>query len=182
MPHTDITHGSDETLMIAFRDTLDEAVFTELMERHYGAALHMAETRLFDPENAADAVQEAFVRVVRKRKHYDGRRFAPWFYTILRNICTDIIRREMRRRNKLEAFRAEAPEAVPAMQYDEFDALIASLPPRDREALTLRYAAGFSFAEIAPLLDCSEDASKKRVQRALARLRGNIVPEDGDET
>jgi RNA polymerase sigma-70 factor (ECF subfamily) len=182
MPHTDITHCSDETLMLAFRDTLDETFFTELMGRHYGAALHIAETRLFDSENAADAVQEAFVRVVRKRKHYDGRRFAPWFYTILRNICTDIIRREMRRRNKMEAFRAEAPEAAPAMRHDEFDALVASLPPRDRETLTLRYAAGLSFSEIAPLLDCTEDAAKKRVQRALARLREQFVPENGDET
>ncbi len=182
MPRTDISNCSDEALMLAFRDTLDEALFTELMTRHYGPALHVAETRIFDSESAADAVQEAFVRVVRKRRHYDGRRFAPWFYTILRNICTDIIRKEMRRKNKMEAFRAEVPEAAPAVRRDEFDALIASLPPRDREALTLRYAADLSFAEIAPLLDCSEDAAKKRVQRALARLRENVVPKEDGET
>ena len=100
----------------------------------------------------------------------------------MRNMCTDIIRKEMRRKNKMEAFRAEVPEAAPAVRRDEFDALIASLPPRDREALTLRYAADLSFAEIAPLLDCSEDAAKKRVQRALARLRENVVPKEDGET
>jgi len=168
--------------MLSFRDTLDETFFNELMTRHYGPALHVAETRLFDSENAVDAAQEAFVRIVRKRKKYDGRRFAPWFYAILRNICTDIIRKEMRRKKKHDAFQAEATEIAPAVRYDEFDALIASLPPRDREALTLRYAADLSFAELAPLLDCSEAAAKKRVQRALAKLRESDVPGEGGQT
>ncbi len=181
MPQDDLSSCTDEALMLAFRDTLDEAFFTELMNRHYGAARHVAETRLFDSENAADAVQEAFVRIVRKRKHYDGRRFAPWFYTILRNICTDIIRREMRRQKKHEDYLPEALEEHPAVQHDEFDALIVSLPPRDREALTLRYASDLSFAEIAEAIDCTEAAAKKRVQRALVKLRGNMVPDESDE-
>ncbi len=182
MPPNDLSAYSDEALMLSFRDSLDEAFFSELMSRHYGPALHVAETRLFDSENAVDAVQEAFVRIVRKRKHYDGRRFAPWFYAILRNICTDIIRKEMRRKKKHDAFQVEIPEAAPAARPDEFDALIAALPPGDREALTLRYAADLSFAEIAAHLDCSEAAAKKRVQRALQRLRGSHVPEKDNPT
>ena len=173
---------TDEALMISFCDTLDEAIFSELMNRHYGPAMHIAETRLFDSENAVDAVQEAFIRVVRNRKKYDGRRFAPWFYAILRNICTDIIRKEMRRKKKHDAFQVEIPEAAPTTRPDEFDALIASLPPSDREALTLRYAADLSFAEIAAHLDCTEAAAKKRVQRALQRLRGSHVPERATKT
>jgi RNA polymerase sigma factor (sigma-70 family) len=181
MSQTDLTTCTDEALMLAFRDTLDEDFFTELMNRHYGAALHVAQTRLFDSENATDAVQEAFVRIVRKRKKYNGRRFAPWFYAILRNICTDIIRKEMRRKKKHEDFQAEATEAVPPTPLDEFDALVAALPPRDREALTLRYAADLSFAEIAAHLDCTEAAAKKRVQRALSKLRTSHVPKKEDE-
>jgi len=165
---------TDEALMISFCDTLDEAIFSELMNRHYGPAMHIAETRLFDSENAVDAVQEAFIRVVRNRKKYDGRRFAPWFYAILR--------KEMRRKKKHDAFQVEIPEAAPTTRPDEFDALIASLPPSDREALTLRYAADLSFAEIAAHLDCTEAAAKKRVQRALQRLRGSHVPERATKT
>lgn len=182
MPHDDLNTCSDEALMRSFRDTLDEAFFTELMSRHYGPAIHVAETRLFDSENAVDAVQEAFIRVVRNRKKYDGRRFAPWFYAILRNICTDIIRKEMRRKKKHDAFQVEIPESAPTTRPDEFDALIASLPPSDREALTLRYAADLSFSEIAAHLDCTEAAAKKRVQRALQRLRGSHVPERATKT
>jgi len=170
--------------MCLFRDTLNDAVFTELMNRHYGPALQIAETRLFDKENAIDAVQEAFVRIVRKRKRYDGRRFAPWFYAILRNICTDIIRKEMRRKQKHSQFQeACAAEPPPeSTQNDDFDALIASLSPLDREALTLRYAADLGFDEIAAQLDCSEAAAKKRVQRAIKQLREKHVPGRHRET
>ena len=177
MPHDDLSPCSDEALMLSFCYTLDEAFFSELMNRHYGPAMHIAETRLFDSENAVDAVQEAFIRVVRNRKKYDGRRFAPWFYAILRNICTDIIRKEMRRKKKHDAFQVEIPEAAPTRRPDEFDALIAALPPGDREALTLRYAADLSFSEIAEAIGCTEAAAKKRVQRALHKLRGSHVPE-----
>lgn len=182
MPQDDPSNCTDEALMLAFRDTLDEDLFARLMNRHYGAALHVAETRLFDYENAVDAVQETFVRIVRNRKKYDGRRFAPWFYAILRNICTDIIRKEMRRQKKHDDFQAEATEVMPPAQRDEFDALIAALPPRDREALTLRYASDLSFVEIAEAIDCTEAAAKKRVQRALQRLRESHVPETGEQT
>jgi len=184
MPRNDLNPCTDESLMCLFRDTLDEDVFTELMTRHYGPALHLAEIRLFDPENAIDAVQEAFIRIVRKRKRYDGRRFAPWFYSILRNICTDIIRKEMRRQKKHTDFKEQPlTEAPPASKpHDEFDTLIGSLSPRDREALTLRYAADLSFAEMAALLSCSEAAAKKRAQRALHHLRKTHVPENSRET
>ncbi len=182
MPHNDLSACPDEELMGSFRDTLDEAFFTELMSRHYGPALHIAETRLFDSENVVDAAQEAFIRVVRNRKKYDGRRFAPWFYAILRNICTDIIRKEMRRKKKHDAFQVEIPEGAPVARPDEFEALIAALPPSDREALTLRYAADLSFSEIAEVLACSEAAAKKRSQRALHKLRDSHVPKKDSQT
>lgn len=182
MPSENLTNRTDEELMLLFRDTLDEPFFSELMERHYGAALHVAETRLFDSENAVDAVQETFIRVVRNRKKYDGRRFAPWFFAILRNICTDIIRKEMRRKKKHDAFQADVPESEPASKPDEFDALVTSLPPCDREAITLRYVTDLSFAEIAEALGCSEAAAKKRVQRALQKLRAHYVPEESGQT
>ncbi len=182
MPCEDLTNYTDEALMDSFCNTLDDAFYGELMNRHYGAALHIAEIRLFDSENAIDAVQETFIRVVRKRKKYDGRRFAPWFYAILRNICTDIIRKEMRRKKKHDAFYEEIPEVANVERPDEFDALIAALPSGDREALTLRYAADLSFSETAKALGCSEAAAKKRVQRALKKLRENHVPKKGRQT
>ena len=171
-----LSSRSDEELMLLFRDTLEEAVFDELMRRYYGRALTVAETRIFDRSLAQDAVQETFIRLVRKRKKYDGRTFSAWFYTILRNICTDLIRKEMRHRQKIEKLTAGPNLPPQTAGPDDFDALVAALPPADREILIYRYVQELSFAEISRLTGCSEDAAKKRGQRALQRLRDRLSP------
>lgn len=173
---------SDEALMLLFRNTLEEAVFDALMERYYGRALSIAESRIFDRSLAQDAVQETFIRLVRERRKYDGRKFSPWFYTILRNICTDFIRREMRHRRKVDELSAETPESAPPVRQGNFEELVAALPPADREIMIYRYVQELSFQEIAELMNCSEDAAKKRSQRALQKLRETFVPPDGEKT
>jgi RNA polymerase sigma-70 factor (ECF subfamily) len=173
---------SDEALMLLFRDTLEDAVFDVLMDRYYGRALTIAESRIFDRSLAQDAVQEAFIHVVRQRKKYDGRSFSTWFYTILRNVCTDFIRKEMRHKRKMDELAAEPEKQPAAAEQGDFDALIAMLPGADRELLVYRFVQGLSFQEIAELMDCSEDAAKKRSQRALQKLRGTVVPHDGEKT
>lgn len=171
---------NDEDLMLRFRDTLDERVFDELTERYYGRALTIAESRIFDRVLARDAVQDTFVRIVRNRKKYDGRSFATWFYTILRNTCTDFIRKEMRHRRKLETLAAQPRPDAPAPEQSKFEEITAGLPPAERELMVYRYVQGLSFAEIAELLGCTEDAAKKRGQRALKKLRKRFVPPEND--
>lgn len=174
---------TDEQLMLRFCETLDEAVFDELAGRYYGRALSIAQSRIFDQSLAQDAVQEALIRVVRQRNKYDGRSFSTWFYTILRNVCTDFIRKEMRRKNRLDALAAEPPSGdTPLPDNPSFEELTAGLPGPDRELLIYRYVQGLSFAEIADLMDCTEDAAKKRGQRALQKLRNRFVPPGGDQT
>ena len=87
---------TDEVLMGLFRDQFDQSAFDALLARHHSRALLVAQRVLNDRASAEDAVQEAFIRVVRSRQDFDAARsFAGWFYTILRNICTDILRRRM---------------------------------------------------------------------------------------
>jgi RNA polymerase sigma-70 factor (ECF subfamily) len=173
---------SDEALMLLFRDTLEDALFDTLMDRYYGRALTIAQSRIFDRSLAQDAVQETFIRLVCERKKYDGRSFSIWFYTILRNICTDFIRKEMRHKRKMDGFSAEPEKPLQTTEQGDFDALIRPLPPADRELLVYRFVQGLSFQEIAVLMDCTEDATKKRSQRALQKLRETFVPPDGKKT
>jgi RNA polymerase sigma-70 factor (ECF subfamily) len=165
---------TDEQLMRRFRRSLDEAAFRVLADRHYDRALRIAFGRLGDRTAAEDAVQEALVRVVRNRRRYRaGKPFAPWFHTILRNVCTDIHRSELRRRRTVAAFQVMAPETVPDTRAREHaHALVDSLPPAAARLLRLRYENGFTFAELARELGCSVEAAKKRVQRVLGELRG----------
>ncbi len=91
MPYED---QPDEALMAEFCRTLDDDVFRTLASRHYRQAIQIAQQRLGSFALAQDAVQETLIRIVRYRQRYNARQaFAPWFRSILRNVCTDIHRK-----------------------------------------------------------------------------------------
>jgi DNA-directed RNA polymerase specialized sigma24 family protein len=175
---------TDEDLMRRFRESLCESSFGELMKRHHAQAAFVAEARLGNAAHAQDAVQEAFLRVVRERARYDAARpFAPWFFTILRNVCTDFQRKEARYRGHLEALAGEAPppaSAAPA-PGPACEAL-ATLDADEREVLVLRLVHGLSFREVAARFGCSEEAAKKRGQRALRKVKERMAPETSSRT
>jgi RNA polymerase sigma-70 factor (ECF subfamily) len=164
---------SDGTLMRRFCESLDDATFHTLASRYYDKALRIAKERLGSDSAAQDAVQEAMIRIVRFRKRYSpAKPFAPWFYAVLRNVCTDLYRKELRHQEALNAF-AETPrllgvdESAMARVHD----LTAGLSPGEVEILRLRFVDGLSLNEIGWQLQCSLDAAKKRLQRLLKRLK-----------
>jgi len=167
----------DEVLMRRFRETADEAAFDEIILRYHRPALIIARDRL--PKHSAlaeDAVQEAFIRTVRNRDSFDCRKsFAAWFYTILRNVCLDYCRKEMRREKQLqEIAQQEEPAANDSIAHrDMVAAILQTLAPTDREILIYRFIHGLTIREIAEQLGLSDEAVKKRAQRALKHLRTN---------
>ena len=165
---------ADEVLMRRFQETMDEGVFRLLASRHYEAALRLAQKRVGNHSTAQDAVQEALIRVVRYRRHYHpSRPFAPWFHTILRNVCTDMLRQEARRRDSLQNL-AEAVPPLPAAdpRQEKLVELLAGLSGGNAQLLRLRYVCGLSLGELAVQCQSSQEAVKKRIQRLIQRLRG----------
>jgi RNA polymerase sigma factor (sigma-70 family) len=171
---------ADSALMIRFVREGDDAAFDALLERHYPSALAVARSRLGDGSLAQDVVQEAFLRVFRERRRYDPERsFAAWFYTILRNLVTDAARGRLRHREKMEALANEgrgAPRA--SADASDCDNLLSMLSAPEREILIYHYIHGMSLREISGLLLIGPEAAKKRLQRALKRLK-EIVSRDG---
>lgn len=165
---------ADEELMRRFQETLDEGSFRLLAARHYERALRIAQSRLGNHGTAQDAVQEALLRVVRYRKRYDSSKpFAPWFHTILRNVCTDFLRQEARRRTTLASLTEEIPPApIPAPWKERLVDLLASLPEDGAQLLLRRFVCGMSLGELAVQCQSSQEAIKKRIQRLILRLRG----------
>ncbi len=165
--------AADEELMARFVRDGDDAAFEALVDRYYAPALAVARGRLRDDALAQDVVQEAFVRVLRERRRYDsGRSFAAWFYTILRNLATDVIRRRARCLEKMEVFAAGGDEAQrPTADVLDCGALLAVLSAEDREVLICHYIHGMLVREVGDLLGISVEATKKRIQRALKKLK-----------
>ena len=89
----------------------DDSALEALMERHGRAVLRLVQRLLRDRTEAAEVVEETFVRVYRSRQRFDFRRaFSTWLYAIARNLARDRLRR-----------RARQPEFVPLELSDEAD-------------------------------------------------------------
>lgn len=174
----------DERLMARFQSRLDEAAFDHLAGRFLRPATAVARQILSDRTLAEDAVQEAFLRLIRSRDQYDpGKPFAPWFYAIVRHVSVDLARRRVRYREAMDgvashalaAGLAEAPAGPPDPPAGPAADLLGLLPPGERAVLVLRIIEGMPFREVAAALDISEEAAKKRVQRGLQRLRDRML-------
>lgn len=164
----------DETLMRRFQRSGDVDCFEQLVNRFADRGRSVARQIVWDRSLADDAVQEAFLRVLRSRGRYDpARPFSTWFFTILRNVCMDMLRRLGREGQALNELAARAPRQTPSApdQPANIHHLLAALPDIERDALTLRVTGELSLADVGAALGISEEAAKKRVQRGLRRLR-----------
>jgi len=177
----DLARSSDEKLIARFRSCPDEEAFEELARRYSASAYRAALAILGSREDAEDAVQDCFLRLIRARSSYrPGMRFSPWFFTILRNTCSD----ELRRRHRGPQSRGDVPE--PAEETapragleirEEFRGARRAfhrLRRSEREVLALRIHGGLKFSEIATACGISVEAAKKRAYRGLDRLRREL--------
>lgn len=169
---------SDNELMLAVRGG-DLYALGVLYQRHR-ERVHGLCTRLAgDTATGDDLVQETFLRVLRFRHTFKGEaRFTTWLYRIARNVALRHLETSGRRQDREAAAGREAPLATPAAPA-EADAdrvarlkdAMAALPPDQREVLVLSRYHGLRYYEIADVCECTVDAVKARVYRAMRSLR-----------
>jgi RNA polymerase sigma-70 factor (ECF subfamily) len=132
------------------------------------------------PSDAADAVQEGFVKGYRALDRFrPGSPFRPWILAIVANEARNR-RRSAGRRDALALRLAEpAPAASPSSEEaalgtlarERLLAAVQALPERDRQVVTCRYLLDLSEAETAAVLSWPLGTVKSRLSRALDRLR-----------
>lgn len=160
----------------------DRDAFGHLVERYAPVARRVART-LLGPEDADDAVQEAFISAWRAIGRYDRRRpFRPWLFRIVLNAARDLLRRQKVRRAEpitpAHASGGPSPEtnASRALLRDRLDAALKALPERQRLAVTLFDVEGYAHAEIAALLEVPEGTVRSDVFHARRALRQSLAP------
>lgn len=161
--------------MVRFQETLDSRAFDEIVSLYMSPALAVAKRILCDNSLAEDAVQETFLKLICKRGQYiPSKPFSNWFYTILRNVCIDMLRKKSRHSKAIEEIAQQGKHVT--QQFQEFEAtdLLDTLAPTERDVIWLRVIHGLSFRDIAAALGISYEAAKKRGQRGLRHLRKNI--------
>ena len=138
-----------------------ESLVTENENRLYRAALAI----LGHPQEAEDAVQDAFVRYL-ERAPENLEHPSAWLMRVLVNGCKSRLRLAWRRVGPL-------PDTLPAPGPEEQEELeeLFSLPPEDRAVIHLHYYEGYSTAEIGKMLGCQPGTVRSRLFRARERLK-----------
>lgn len=161
--------------MVRFQSRLDSNAFDGIVSAYMRPAVAVAAQILSDRALAEDAVQESFLRVIRKRDQYvPGSPFSCWFYTIVRNVCVDMLRKCTREKATINAIADRRRFNAPRADSPEIPELLSVLSKSDQDVLVLRIVHGLGFRDVAAALGISEEAAKKRAQRALRRLRRKI--------
>ncbi len=146
---------ADGTLLASFLAG-DAGAFDLLVERWQGPLLRFATSLLRSEEAAEDAVQESFLRLIRKTPEVgsDGV-LGPWLFRVCRNLCYDAMKTDTRERKRREKATPPAEAANPAAtaEHGELTALVSQemnrLPEREREVLRLKVHEGLSYQQIA---------------------------------
>lgn len=167
----------------------DRSALHELYAAYAQAAVRTAFLITRHRAAAEDAVQEAFVQVLRSVATLrDPALFRPWFYRILINAAKRQFRRgsrsmpmDMRSVEQVD-LSALSPEeaAIGAEEIQLVRAAVADLNDGHREIIILRYYTGLSEEEISQALGVPTGTVKSRLHRAreaVSKRMGQVPPE-----
>jgi RNA polymerase sigma-70 factor, ECF subfamily len=174
----------DEAAVIARAADGDRTAFAQLMEHYQSACYGLAWRLLGDPDQAADATQDAFIHAYRAMGSYRGGIFRSWLLRITANASYDILRRQQRRPTTVlpdpEEGAPELPdlaavnpdvEATKAEMYRHLERALARLPEDQRTAIVLCDVYGMDYNEVAAMTQSALGTVKSRIHRGRLRLR-----------
>lgn len=181
---------SDHELLEAYAQRGDEAAFTELVRRHAGAVEAAARRQTQSPELAEEVMQAVFVKLAQKAGNLSsGTILIGWLMKATRYAAINALRHEIRRQRhhaelKNMEIETPSPSADSAVEGDLWgqvepvlDQALNRLRAADRSALLLRFFSRKSLAEVGASLGIAEEAARKRVARALERLKVELQSE-----
>lgn len=165
-------------IFLALIDTEEQkSKFILLYEQYRKLMFYVANEVLHDTHLAEDAVQEAFFRIAKnfsKIGEVSCPQTKSFVVIITRNVALTMISKESKERSTVEEASLVSDVVTDTtfddVAYNELIDAILELPEKYRDVLYLHHVYGYSYNEVANLLGVSSDATKKRAQRAKAKL------------
>ena len=154
--------------------------FAAIVRRHVDLVYGTARRLVGDEQLAEDVAQAAFLVLAQKAKQVEPGRLAGWLVNATR-LAAHEARRGKLTREKHEWRAAQMRSSKGGEDADEptlaelsplLDEALCRLREADRTAVAMRFLQGRSFAEVAAAMGSSEEAARKRVERAVEKLRG----------
>lgn len=181
VPHAMGTTDDAATLLRAVARG-DEAAFARLYELVAPRVYGLAKRVVRDPAQAEEVAQEALVEVWRTATRFDPAKGSAtaWIFTIAHRRAVDRVRSEQAAHDRVQRLAPEATqtphdevveEATAHLERQQVRRCLRTLTDLQREAITLAYYSGYTYREVAQLLDTALPTVKTRMRDGLIRLR-----------
>jgi RNA polymerase sigma factor (sigma-70 family) len=178
--------------LLAQHHARDKSAFGQLAARHIDWVYSAALRRTMDPHLAEDVTQAVLLALASSRAALRANVLSAWLFGVLRFTAAKAIRSESRhRRHETAAARERDSQRGDSQQWEpqtmtsspsdwqslapHLEEAVASLSSKDRESILLRFYQQMSFSEVAAALTISEEAARKRVTRAVTKLRKHFT-------
>jgi len=170
---------SDGELLRAYAEHGAEEGFAALVRRHTNLVFSAARRQTQDVRTAADVTQTVFIILARKAASFRREMtLASWLlkatYYTAANARRQAQRRQLTEREAMQYFQQSGENLDWAQVAPALDKALLNLSERDRAAVALRYFEQKSYKEIGLTIGLPEDSVRKRVDRAMERLRATL--------
>jgi RNA polymerase sigma factor (sigma-70 family) len=167
----------DIVLLKEFVEHNSEGAFAALVARHINRVYSVAVRHTRNPHQAEEITQAVFVILARKSRSLCKRAMlSGWLHETARLTAVTFIRGELRRTNRereacMQNSLNESGENIWPQIAPLLDSAMSRLNEKDRNVILLRYFDDKSMKEVGAALGASEETAKKRVNRAVEKLR-----------
>lgn len=180
---------SDERPLTIERDWVeairggDERAFEAMFHAHYRDLCVYAASYVSSFDSARDVVQDVFLRIWKRRENWTVRvSLKAYLYRAVRNQSLNYLKQENDRRKKETGLDGAARLSVRSGEdglltnelLAAYRKAVSALPERRRTAFVLNRQHGFSYAEIALVMDISERTVETHIAKALASLKRSL--------
>jgi RNA polymerase sigma-70 factor (ECF subfamily) len=159
----------------------DEKAFAALYDALAPAVLGLVRRVLRDPARSEEVAQEVFLQVWQQAHRYDADlgRGKTWVLTLAHRRAVDAVRRDQAAADRDQRYdRARTPEhdevveeVTTRLEHEQVRRCLGSLTELQRQAVDLAYYRGYTYAEVASLLEANPATVKTRMRDGLIRLR-----------
>lgn len=184
MPVDSLRDASDTALIVAI-GRYQHPALAEVYRRHAGAVFGLARRLLFDAALAEEVVQEVFLRIWDNPERFDPARGSLRSYLLAQchGRSVDLLRSETSRRGREQRDAQRTAEGGYDLEHEVMDLAVADrvreamgeLSEGERKAIELAYLGGYTYREVATMLDEPEGTVKSRIRSGLKKMRRELV-------
>jgi len=170
--------GMDDNKLVKGFIQGDYECFQKIVHRYTGKAMALALNILKNKQDAEDACQDTFIRILNNLERFDfNENFKDWFYTIHYHRCIDLVRRKRRfyrfllkkknlpaEENKERALVHSIPKKLPS-RY------LKILKPKEKTALLLWAQEEYQSKEIGEIMKCSPSTARVYLYKARKKIK-----------